>query len=96
MLVVRSPPQKKLEVNQLNLLNMLLVEYEDLFKEPTILPPPKTHDHSIILKPQYEPFNAQAYKYPPTQKTEIESVIYLHRVSPKGSVKSSHKTPSDS
>ena len=58
MLVVNSPAQQTWEVNQLDLLDLLLVEYEDLFKEPKTLPPPRTHNHSIILKPQSEPCNA--------------------------------------
>ena len=51
MLVVSSPAQQTREVNQLDLLNVLLVEYEDLFKEPKTLPLTQTHDHFIILKP---------------------------------------------
>jgi len=75
MLVVSSPAQQTREVNQLDLLNVLLVEYEDLFKEPKTLPPTRTHDHSIILKPQLESCNAQAYRYPLAQKTKIERMV---------------------
>ena len=75
MLLVSSPPQKEWEVNQLDLLNVLFVEYEDLFKEPIALPPPRTRDHSISLKPNFEPFNARAYRYPPAWKIEIERMV---------------------
>jgi len=75
MLVVNSPAQQTWEVNQLDLLDLLLVEYEDLFKEPKTLPPPQSHDHSISLKPNSRPFNARAYQYPPAQKIEIERMV---------------------
>lgn len=68
LVAVNNRSQSEWEVNLLDLLHMLLFEYEDLFKEPTTLPPSRTHDHSINLKPNSEPFNARPYRYPPSPK----------------------------
>ena len=54
---------------------MLLAEYEELFVKPNSLPPKRTLDHSINLKPNSEPINVSSYRYPPHQKTEIERMV---------------------
>ena len=41
----------------------LLVEFRDLFAEPTTLPPTRALDHSINLKPNIEPINIRSYRY---------------------------------
>lgn len=61
--------------HHLNCLNMLLAEYEDLFVEPHSLPPKRTLNHSINLKPNLEPINVRSYRYPPHQKNEIERMV---------------------
>jgi len=67
--------QNQLEVHQLNYLNMLLAEYEELFVEPNSLPPKRSFDHLINLKPNLEPINIRSYRYPPHQKIEIEKMV---------------------
>lgn len=70
-----APDQSQPEVHHLTHLNMLLAEYEELFVGPNSLPPKRTLDHSINLKPNSEPINVRSYKYPPHQKTEIERMV---------------------
>jgi hypothetical protein len=53
----------------------LLVEYADVFAEPTKLPPPRECDHSIPLKDGSRPPNARPYRVPHKQKNEVEKLI---------------------
>ncbi|KAL4281431.1 hypothetical protein GQ457_03G011630 [Hibiscus cannabinus] len=53
----------------------LLREFQDIFTEPTTLPPARSHDHTILLKPGSQPVNLRPYRYPYHQKTEIEKQI---------------------
>jgi len=57
------------------LLDALLIEFEDLFIDPQTLPPTRAIDHSINLNPHTEPINCRACRYPPNQKTEIEKLV---------------------
>lgn len=68
-------PHNPWQVHEFNSLNILLIEYKDLFSEPSSLPPKRPYDHAINLKPNVEPVNLRAYQYPPRQKTEIEKII---------------------
>ena len=74
-LTVSAPQGIPDQVHHLNLLNELLVEYEDLFIKPQSLPPTWMHDHSINLKPHTEAVNIRTYRYPPIQKNEIEKMV---------------------
>lgn len=56
-------------------LGKLLTEFADIFQEPKGLPPARTHDHCIPLKPGAEPTNMRPYRYPYFQKTEIEKQV---------------------
>ena len=53
----------------------LLSQFEAVFQEPKELPPSRTHDHHIPLKPGEEPPNIRPYRYPYFQKIEIESQV---------------------
>jgi hypothetical protein len=53
----------------------LLDDFEDLFQEPTSLPPQRPFDHHIQLLPGAPPVNIRPYKYSPAQKDEIEKQI---------------------
>ncbi|PSS36078.1 Endonuclease [Actinidia chinensis var. chinensis] len=53
----------------------LLSKFEAVFQEPKGLPPLRTHDHHILLKPGEEPPNIRPYRYPYFQKTEIENQV---------------------
>lgn len=53
----------------------LLKNYEELFQEPTQLPPKHEIDHSITLKEGTEPINVRPYHYAHFQKAEIEKQV---------------------
>ena len=56
-------------------LQPLLIEFKELFVEPHTLPPNCLFNHSIPLKPNAEPVNVRAYRYPPYQNAEIEKQV---------------------
>ncbi|XP_012845857.1 PREDICTED: uncharacterized protein LOC105965855 [Erythranthe guttata] len=56
-------------------LQPLLHEYEDIFQEPTALPPERGHEHPNILKPGVEAFKIPSYRYPYIQMKEIEKMV---------------------
>lgn len=45
-------------------LDQLLLSFEDVFKEPTELPPSRQHDHQIILQEGAQPVSVRPYWYP--------------------------------
>lgn len=51
----------------------VLSEYQDVFAEPTTLPPRRQYDHGIHLEPGTTLINTKPYRYSPVQKDEIES-----------------------
>jgi hypothetical protein len=53
----------------------LLSEHEVVFVEPRELPPPRSHNHRIILQKGYGPVNVKPYRYPFHKKTEIEEQV---------------------
>ncbi|XP_028055574.1 uncharacterized protein LOC114259749 [Camellia sinensis] len=63
-----------LELNTLEL-QQILSYYQDVFKEPHGLPPPRTHDHKIPLKQGSEAVSMRPYRYPHYQKNEIEKLV---------------------
>ena len=56
-------------------ITQLLGQYQDIFKEPTSLPPVRELDHQIPLIPDAKPFKINPYRYPHMQKSEIERQI---------------------
>nr|XP_027097511.1 uncharacterized protein LOC113717062 [Coffea arabica] len=58
-----------LEVHQ------LLQEFEDVFQAPQSLPPSRSIDHEITLKPDAQPFKLKPYRYPHCHKEEIERQV---------------------
>jgi hypothetical protein len=55
-----------------NLLDTILQGYEDIFAEPTGLPPPRHHDHMIHLLPGTTPVIVHPCLYPQLLKDEVE------------------------
>jgi hypothetical protein len=45
---------------------------EDVFTEPRGLPPQRTRDHRIVLKPGTLPVAIRPYRYPAAHKDELE------------------------
>ncbi|XP_027060758.1 uncharacterized protein [Coffea arabica] len=56
-------------------ISALLADYTDVFGEPSTLPPIRQLDHKIPLKPDSKPFKLIPYRYPHTQKNEIEKQV---------------------
>jgi hypothetical protein len=56
-------------------LQRLLIEFDHLFKEPSGLPPVRSHDHHISLLPNQPPVSTRPYRYPHYQKNEIEKLV---------------------
>ena len=57
---------------RLPLLDRLLLQYDDIFAEPTGLPPQRPYDHRIHLLPGTAPTAVRPYRYPQLQKDELE------------------------
>jgi hypothetical protein len=56
-----------------SVLDQLLQSFDDVFQEPTGLPPSRPCDHRIHLKPNTEPVAVHPYRYPQLQKNELEA-----------------------
>jgi hypothetical protein len=57
------------------LLDDILEEYIDVFKEPTELPPRRAHDHAIPLQQRVQPISVRPYRYHFYQKEDIENIV---------------------
>ncbi|XP_025617181.1 uncharacterized protein [Arachis hypogaea] len=56
-------------------LGRLLHTYEGVFAAPSGLPPQRTHDHSIPLVQGAAPVKSRPYRYPHSQKAQIELMV---------------------
>jgi len=56
-------------------LQLLLHTYSKVFSIPTSLPPTREHDHSIPLMEGSGPIKVRPYRYPHSQKVEIEKLV---------------------
>lgn len=56
-------------------LEALLGEYGELFQEPWELLPRRGRDHAIVLQSGTEPVSIKPYRYPYSQKNEIEKMV---------------------
>jgi hypothetical protein len=50
----------------------ILTSFQDIFVKPTSLPPQRSIDHQIILKPDAKPINLRPYHFSYFRKIEIE------------------------
>ena len=53
----------------------LLEEFSEVFQQPVSLPPIRACDHAIPLKSGAQPFKLKPYRYPHSQKDEIEKQV---------------------
>ncbi|KAJ3701854.1 hypothetical protein LUZ61_005559 [Rhynchospora tenuis] len=58
-----------------SLLREVLTQYQLVFSDPSSLPPVRTIDHQIPLKPDSVPVNVRPYRFSHFQKMEIEKII---------------------
>lgn len=65
-----------LSVDQRQQLQLICDEFEVVFREPTGLPPSRSHDHSIVLQAPETPICVRPYRYPHAQKAEIKRQIH--------------------
>jgi hypothetical protein len=57
-------------------LQRIIDKHSKVFEDiPKGLPPTRNHDHEIHLIPRSVPPNIRPYKYPYTQKSEIERMV---------------------
>jgi len=56
-------------------LAVLLQTYRQVFDVSSGLPPPRLHDHSIPLLEGSNPVKVKPYRYPHSQKAQIEKMI---------------------
>ena len=56
-------------------LALLLHTYSVVFATPINLPPRRSHDHSIPLLERSQPIKVKPYRYPHSQKEEIEKLV---------------------
>ncbi|WVZ77751.1 hypothetical protein U9M48_025578 [Paspalum notatum var. saurae] len=54
------------------ILDSLLLQFDDVFREPCGLPPARPFDHRIHLLPGTAPVAVRPYRYPQLQKDELE------------------------
>lgn len=57
-------------------LALLLHTYSKVFITPTGLPPTRRHSHAIPLKEGSQPVKVKLYRYPHSQKTQIEKMVH--------------------
>lgn len=56
-------------------LRRVLLKYQKVFELPKGLPPSRMCDHRIPLQPNSNPVKVRPYRYPHSQKTEIENMV---------------------
>ncbi|CAJ2662565.1 unnamed protein product [Trifolium pratense] len=54
---------------------ILLHTYKDLFNTPSALPPSRSHNHTIPLIEGANPVKVKPYRYPHSQKEQIETMV---------------------
>jgi hypothetical protein len=58
-----------------DIIEIVLSEFQDVFAEPTSLPPHREYDHTVPLVHGSVPINAKPYRYSPLYKDEIEKEV---------------------
>nr|GEV50805.1 transposon Ty3-G Gag-Pol polyprotein [Tanacetum cinerariifolium] len=65
-------PQVQPEISSSLAIQKVLTDFCKVFQEPSGLPPPRLHDHSIPLLPGLKSMSSRPYRQPYFQKNEIE------------------------
>ncbi|XP_073225570.1 uncharacterized protein [Cicer arietinum] len=75
-ITLRAQPSSTASLENLLVdLATLLHNYWNVFDEPTRLPPPRDQDHLISLIDGSNPVKVKFYRYPHSQKAEIENMV---------------------
>ncbi|XP_025635201.2 uncharacterized protein [Arachis hypogaea] len=74
-MVTDTPPLLELPSDLAPDLASILQDYSVVFQVPKGLPPPRVHDHTITLLPGTTPIKVRPYRYPHSQKSEIERIV---------------------
>lgn len=69
------PSNSKTDMPILDSVQKLIASNNNMFQEPTALPPTRSLDHKISLLLGVQPVNVKPYRYSPTQKDEIERQV---------------------
>jgi hypothetical protein len=67
-----NPPALGATAANDQVLDALLHHFDDVFAEPTGLPPQRRRDHCIVLTPGAAPVAVRPYRYPAAHKDELE------------------------
>lgn len=70
-------------------ITLLVIEFQDIFEEPTGLPLVRTHDHHIHLQEGFVQVTSRPYRYPQIQNTKIEKQIQHMLVALRKQIKQS-------
>ncbi|PRQ60730.1 putative nucleotidyltransferase, Ribonuclease H [Rosa chinensis] len=71
-LIPTNPPQSEPHTPPIQ---ALLDSFPDIFSQPVSLPPARPIDHRITLIPNTNPINVRPYRYPHSQKAELEKQV---------------------
>lgn len=63
------------EITTPAIIQEVLDQYEDVFVEPSALPPVRSHDHHIELQDGSKPVTLRPYRYSHWQKNEVEKQV---------------------
>jgi hypothetical protein len=58
-----------------SIIQVVLLEYQDVFAEPAELPPHREYDHVIPMVPGIVHVNSRSYRYSPLHKDKIERQV---------------------
>jgi hypothetical protein len=75
LLLVSEFDSKDASPSVLAPIQCLLQTFENLFAEPTQLPPDRPCNHSIPLVLGAQPVNVRPYRFSPTMKDEVEAQL---------------------
>nr|GFA84026.1 transposon Tf2-1 polyprotein [Tanacetum cinerariifolium] len=73
--IVSVLPQVQPELSSSQAIQKVLTDFCKVFQEPSGLPPPRFHDHSIPLLQGSKPMSSRPYRQPYFQKNEIEKQV---------------------
>lgn len=74
-LLAVAESQLKFSAEMPDNLKQLLIKYQEVFSITNGLPPSRLCNHRILLQPNSKPIKIKPYRFPCSQKSEIESMV---------------------